>query len=148
MKTVLDDARMWLLDRIEYTDVLRLVLVEMFVLDQNVDRTDDDPKVAEILADSRPIETTENSRRFMLVFDNPITWHVVDESLTNWDKTEISDDTGVIQKLSRSKYLEYVNQNHGWYESFFGNTVHYRVCTANEVIEVMSCGGPPILMPQ
>lgn len=148
MKTQLDDARMWLLDRIEYSDGLRLILVEMFTLDKEIDRSDDDPIVAKVLAGSRPIETTAASRRFEVMFDHVIAWHVVDESLTSWDKEEIRDDTNVIQELSRSKYRDYVDQNHGWYESMFGKATHYRVCTANEIVEVMSCSGPPVLVAQ
>lgn len=142
MLTVLDEAEMWQLHAVLYQDDLRLILAEMFVGEPNDEHTDPNPTVQKLLQGSRPVEVKDESRMMVVRFPQSIAWQVVDESYTSWDDYEERDDTGVIQALSRSKYLDYVNANHGWYRDIIGSAQHYRVWTGNEVIDVISCEKP------
>lgn len=144
MQTVLDEARMWQLHAVLYQDELRLILTEMFVGEADATRTDPNPAVQKLLRDSRPIETQDDSRMMSVRFPQSITWQVVDESFTTWDDNEERDDKSVLQVLTRSKYLDYVNANHGWYRDILGEAKHYRVWTSDEVVDVVSCEEPVV----
>jgi hypothetical protein len=50
-----------------------------------------------------------------------VAWQVVDESYTSFDDYEKRGDSGTLQSLSRSKYLDYVKANHGWFEDLIGD---------------------------
>lgn len=144
MRTVLDEARMWQVHAILYQDDLRIVLAEMFVGDVDDTRDDPNPVVRKILRSTRPIEVRDDSRLMVVRFPQAVAWQVVDESFTSWDDYEERDDTGVLQIITRSKYLDYVHQNHGWFRETIGQARLYRVWTANEVIEVVACDLPNI----
>ena len=112
MHTVLDDAKTWFLHGIAYQDDLLIILTEGFVSDQ----TEDIQVGEQMIKDTHPTEVRESSRMIAVRFARFVAWQVVDESFTAFDKYEERDDTGRLQTLSRSKYLDYVNGNHGWYE--------------------------------
>lgn len=144
MRTVLDEARMWQVHTIVYQDDLRLILAEMFVGELDDTRVDPNPVVQKILGGSRPIEVRDDSRLIIVRFPQTVTWQVVNESFTSWDDYEERDDTSVIQIITRSRYLDYVHQNHGWFRETIGPAKLYRVLTANEVVDVVACEPPTI----
>jgi hypothetical protein len=144
MRTVLDEARMWQVHALVYRDDLQLILAEMFVGEPNDTRVDTNPVVQEILRTSRPIEVREDSRLMVVRFPRTVAWQVVDESYTSWDDYEERDDKSIIQIITRSKYLDYIHENHGWFRETIGTAKLYRVLTANEVIDVVACEPPTI----
>ena len=144
MRTVLDEARMWQLHAVVYQDDLRLILAEMFVGEPDDTRTDPNPALQKILRESCPIETRDDSRMMQVRFPQSIAWQVVDESFTSWDDYEERDDKGILQILSKSRYLDYVNASHGWYSDVVGPAKHYRVWNGDEVIDVVSCEEPVV----
>ena len=144
MRTILDEARMWQLHAIVYRDDLQLILAEMFVGEAHDTRLDPNPVVQKILRASHPIEARDDSRLMVVRFPQAVAWQVVNESFTSWDDYEERDDTSVIQIITRSKYLDYVHQNHGWFRETIGPAKLYRVLTANEVIDVVACELPTI----
>ena len=77
-------------------------------------------------------------------FEEVVAWQVVDESYTSWDDYEQRDDTNVLQELSRSRYLDYVRDNHGWFQDIIGPAKHYRIWTGDEVVDVVSVSEPEI----
>ena len=135
---------MWQVHAIVYREDLQLILAEMFVGEPNDSRVDPNPLVQEILRTSRPIEVRVDSRLMVVRFPRTVAWQVVDESYTSWDDYEERDDTSKIQIITRSKYLDYVYQNHGWFRETIGPAKLYRVLTANEVIDVIACELPTI----
>jgi hypothetical protein len=139
MKTILDTSRSWFLECLVKTDTLVAVLVEGIVGDE------EKTGVAHVEFVSRPIEVRENSRRVRITFDAPIAWQVVDESFTAFDEHEVRDDSSSLQRISKSKYLAYVDENHGWYADIRGTqATHYRIWTENDVVDVVSCEPPDI----
>jgi hypothetical protein len=135
---------MWQVHAIVYREDLQLILAEMFVGEPNDSRVDPNPLVQEILRTSRPIEVRVDSRLMVVRFPRTVAWQVVDESFTSWDDYEERDDKSIIQVITRSKYLDYVHENHGWFRETFGPAKLYRVLTANEVIDVVACEPPSI----
>lgn len=144
LRTVLDDARMWQVHAIVYQYDLQLILAEMFVGETDDTRVDPNPVVQKILRGTRPIEVRDDSRLIVVRFPRTVAWQVVDESYTSWDDYEERDDKSIIQIITRSKYLDYVHENHGWFRETIGPAKLYRVLTANEVIDVVACEPPTI----
>ena len=135
---------MWQVHAIVFQDDLQIILAEMFVGESDGTRVDPNPVVQKILRASRPIEVRHDSRLMVVRFPQAIAWQVVNESFTTWDDYEERDDTSVIQIITRSKYLDYVHQNHGWFQETIGPAKLYRVLTANEVIDVVAFELPTI----
>ncbi|WP_237228860.1 hypothetical protein [Rubinisphaera sp. JC750] len=144
MQTVLDEAWMWQLHAVLFQDDLRLILTEMFVGDADDTCTDPNPILQKILRETRPTETRDDSRMILVRFPQTVAWQVVDESYTSWDDYEVRDGKGALQVLSRSKYLDYVNANHGWYRDIIGAAEHYRVWTSDAVVDIVACEKPEI----
>ncbi len=140
MRTILDEARTWFLRGLVYDEVLKIVVIE-----GSIGTNAEDLKIGDtVLRDVHPIQTTETSKHFLIQFSQFVAWQVLDESFSNFDEYEIRDDDSFLCILERSKYLDYVNANHGWYIDMFGSAKHYRVWTENEVIDVVSCKEPTI----
>ena len=142
MRTILDDAKTWFLHKVIYQDELRVIVAEGFV----GNRKEELRVGGHTIKDLRTIDVNDKSRLFVVRFIHFVAWQVVDESFTSFDKYEQRDDTGMLQSLSRSKYLDYVKDNHGWFENTIGLAKHYRVWTENEVIDVVACE-PPLVEP-
>jgi hypothetical protein len=141
MQTILDEGHTWFLESLAYEGGLTITLVE--------GRTGDTPqdlKVGDtVIENTFPVETSTDSRRVVLKFGVPVAWQVVDESYTSWDESEVRDTKGYLQILSKSKYLDYVNSNHGWYKDVGSDGSHYRVWTENEVIDVVAQEPPEVV---
>ena len=78
-------------------------------------------------------------------FSRPIAWQLVDESFTAGNDYEVREDKFALQVLTKSRYLDYVRANHGWFQDVGrGPAKHYRVWTENEVIDVVTCEAPTV----
>ncbi len=140
MKTILDEGYSWFLEKILYQDELELVLVEARLgIEQDLDIGD--IKIEGV----KSIETCSQSRVVKIKFENAIAWQCLNESYSSFDEYEERDKEGKLQVITRSRYLDYVNKNHGWYEDVTGDTgCHYRIWTEDEVIDVVSTELPKI----
>ncbi|MBT8066364.1 MAG: hypothetical protein KJO09_03930 [Gammaproteobacteria bacterium] len=140
MQTILDEGHTWFLESLAYEGGLTITLVEGLTGD-----TPQDLKVGDtVIENTYPVETNKDSKRVVVKFGVPVAWQVIDESYTSWDEAEVRDTKGYLQVLSKSKYLDYVNSNHGWYKDVGGDGAHYRVWTENEVIDVVAQESPEI----
>jgi hypothetical protein len=139
MKTVLETGSTWFLESISKVDRLCLVLAEGIV------GKEEDTTVCGVDFRSKPVNVEKRSRRVRITFDAPVAWQLVDESFSAFDDSEVRDDTSYLQILSKSKYLEYVNANHGWYSDVKeAEGQHFRIWTEDDVIDVVSCDPPTI----
>jgi hypothetical protein len=141
LKTILDESHSSFLHVAVYSDgELRVVVAEGFRA-----ATPEDIMIAgRVIKNLYAINISEESRHVELRFTKPIAWQLVDESFTTWDEDEERDDKATLQVLSRSKYLDYVRVNHGWFEDIRGQGMHYRVSTENEVVDVVACEPPTV----
>lgn len=99
-----------------------------------------------IIKDTYAIDTSEESRLVEVRFSRPIAWQMVDESFTSGDDYEVREDNFAIQVLTKSRYLDYVRENHGWFEEMCGPGKQYRIWTENEVIDVVACEPPTVAL--
>lgn len=143
MKTILDNCKTLFLDGLLYNESLQLIVSEGILLDE--------PQSIQIgkgtIDDVKPIVITENSGKFKVEFDfrDVINFQVIDESYTMFDKNEIRDTDGFLQIISKSDYLSFVENNHGWYKDIIqAEGKHYRLWTESDVIDIISIKEPKI----
>ena len=139
MRTVLDEAEMWFVHAIVYRGDLHVIVVEGFTSDAPRDIHVGDY----LLQNVHPIEVEKESRFFEVRFPRPVAWQVVDEEYSRWDEYE-QGDTGTLRILEQSRYFDYVKENHGWFADTVGPAKHYRLWTADEVVDVVACTPPTI----
>ena len=143
MKTWLDEFDAKFLHAAVYADrELRVIVAEGFQAAEPADITIG----GHVIKDTYAIDTSEKSRLVEIRFSEPIAWQLVDESFTVGDDYEVREDGFALQVLSRSKYLDYVRANHGWFEDMRGPAKHYRVWTENEVVDVIACVPPTLVL--
>jgi hypothetical protein len=142
MKTLLDEFHASFLHAAIYTEGdLRIIVAEGFRAAEPEDITIG----AHVIKGTYAINTSEESRLVEVRFSRPIAWQLVDESFTAGNEYEVREDKFVLQVLKRSRYLDYVLGNHGWFEDMGrGPGKHYRVWTENEVIDVVACEPPTV----
>lgn len=141
MKTLLDEFYSWFLHATVYTERdLRIIVAEGFRAAEPEDLTIG----GHIIKDTYSIDTSDESRLIEVRFSRPIAWQLVDESFTAGNDYEVREDHFALQVLTQSRYLDYVRENHGWFEVMCGPGKHYRVWTENEVIDVVACQPPAV----
>ncbi len=138
MRTILDQGHTWFLESVIKEDELIFVLVE------GSKGAQEDLYVGEANIGSAHIIEVNPTKKVIITFQRTVAWQVVDESFTAFDKEEICDDNSYLKVLERSKYLDYVNANHGWYIHMRGAAKHYRIWTENDVIDVIAYAEPSI----
>lgn len=142
MQTILDQSRTWFLHCLYYDqEELKIILIEGIISKEPEDVVIYNDVV---LRNSFAIEILPSSKLMLIRFSQYVAWQVIDESFTVFDPNEQRDDDGFIQIISQSKYLDYINTNHGWYEQIIGVGKHYRIWTENEIIDVITCEQPII----
>lgn len=140
MRTALDDARTWLLESLSYTNELQVTVVELIRSDASESLVVDGHTIEGLHA----LASSAESRRLTVRFSGIVAWQVVNESYTAFDKSEQRDDEMILQTLTRSAYLDYVEANHGWFKDLVGPAVHYRLWTEDEVVDVVA-HEPPVV---
>ena len=140
MRTHLDNAKSWFLEKLDYSDEIGVVVVEVIRGD-----SPEEFRVGEqVVRDAYPLEPRAGSRKFIVKFFRPVAWQVVDESYTSREGAEVRDDDCFLQVLSNSPYLDYVSKHHGWYVETVGPAKHYRLWTENNVIDVIAHDEPHV----
>lgn len=139
MITVFDDASYWLLSSLSYDGQLVIKLAEGIIgpAEEMVINNMSFPGMHPVLVDKQ-------SKLFKITFSKTVAWQVVNETFTTLDKDEKRDNGKFLNIVSNSGYLEYVKQYHGWFEQVLGPGHHYRLITAKEIIDVVSCAEPHI----
>lgn len=97
------------------------------------------------LGEGYRVNSDVNSVKFDIVFQNPVAWQVVDESYTSSDPVEEFERSGILSVLTASKYLDYINESHGFYRDIIGPGKHYRIWTEDQVIDVISLKEPSVV---
>jgi hypothetical protein len=144
MKSLLDDFYTSFLHATLYADrELRVIVAEGFRAAEPEDIT----ILGHVLKGSYALNTSAESRLVEVRFTNPVAWQTVKEQFTVRDDYEVRDDNSTfLQVLTRSRYLDYVRANHGWFEDIFGPGKLYRICTEDDIVEVVACD-PPTVQP-
>ncbi len=138
MKTDLDSSKYWFVHHLSYQENLRILVTEGIVGAQ--------PEHQEMSENLFPVNVADNSRTLDIKFTAPIAWQVIQERFCIPDKNEVGETVGILRKIERSKYLDYVNESHGWYKDVIGPATHYRLICALEIIDVISLTEPKITL--
>lgn len=143
MKTLLDEFYTLFLRAAVYAErELRVTVVEGV----RAAEPDDITIGRLVIEGTYALGTSEKSRFAEVRFSEPVAWQLVDESFTTYDDYEVREDRFDLQVISRSKYLDYVRANHGWFEDVRGPAKHYRVWTEDEIVDVVSCTPPTVVL--
>lgn len=142
METILNTAHSLILESIQYNDDgLKIELLELFrnSIPENIQITNE-----VILNDVHAIEPNQNSRKFVIQFEEILTWQVVDESADCYNEKETIDSNGFFRIVTNSEYMRYVQKEYGWYEEIIGKTQHFRIWSENRIIDIVSTIEPKI----
>jgi len=137
------------LDMIEiqetYTDCLRIVIAEAGVSDTASEvSSEEEPNDAlrKILNESNPIEVTDSSARYEVVFDDYIAYAVTNESYAGGIEEKF---VGRLARVySESAFLSYIGQGTFTTEDYPGPFVHYGFCCLNQIIDIVSERPPTV----
>lgn len=140
MKSLLDNAHSWILDRIEYSDGLNIYLHELKrgpIQDADIGGS--------TIKNVYPLRADEGSLVARVSFADLLAWQCLNESATTNFPGDVLESSGFLAVLSSSAYLSYVLSNHGWYVEVQERPVrHYRVWSENEILDVVAFG-PPVI---
>lgn len=145
MKTELDSAAFWLLEMLKFSEDSRSLCATVIEEIESEEATDLVIGDA-ILRDTHALEVTPASRRYTVRFQCIAAWQSIAEVLTVLDKDESRDDMGVLRALTKSKYLDFIQANHGWFESLGHGEeyVHYQLITEWQIVDVVAAAAPVI----
>lgn len=118
---------------------LRLVLSEGIVSDQSETLTVGDIEIPDV----RPIEVTDASRWFEVVWDTYISYSVRNESYCSWGKDE-EWSGNAFRVYSRSTFLEFVSTGTFASAEYPGPFVHYEILCSDHIIDVASESPPTV----
>lgn len=137
------------LDMIEiqetYKDCLRIVIAEAGVSDVAPEISSDeepDEALRKLLNESKPIEVTDSSARYEIVFDDYIAYAVTNESYAGGIEEKFEGRLARI--YSESAFLNYIAQGTFATADYPGPFVHYGFCCLNQIIDVVSERPPAV----
>jgi hypothetical protein len=140
MKTILDEGHTWFLDYSIKAKDLKITLIEGKKGKQEVINIS-----GKEIGQGTRVEINKDNKKVLITFKETVSYQIIDESFTSFDKYEIQENEGNYLKiLSRSRYLDYINTNHGLYIHLQGPAKHYRIWTCDDVIDVIAYEEPEI----
>ena len=140
MKTILDTAYTWFLESaVKLNELLHITVLEGAVGEEET------LTINKVEFKCNSIDIEDRGKKVRITFSSPVAWQNIDESYSSYDEYEVRDDKSFLQVLTKSRYLDYVNSNHGWYTDMKeGEGKHYRIWTQDDVIDVVSTEPPTI----
>ena len=118
---------------------LRLVLSEGIVSDKTETLTIGDTEIPDV----RPVEVTNFSRWFEIVWDTYIIYSVRNESYCSLDKNE-EWSGNAFRMYTKSKFLDFVSSSTFASDDYPGPFVHYEIVCSDHIIDVASEHPPTV----
>ncbi|MCR6663820.1 MAG: hypothetical protein NVV60_11930 [Luteimonas sp.] len=118
---------------------LRLVLSEGIVSDKTETLTIGDAEIPDV----RPVEVTDSSRWFEVVWDTYISYSVRNESYCSWDKNE-EWSGNAFRVYTKSMFLDFVSSSTFASDDYPGPFVHYEIVCSDHIIDVASEHPPTV----
>ena len=128
-----------------YKDRLRIVIAEAGIIENSAEvkeSEESNASIREILKGSKPIEVTDQSARYEIIFDDYIAYAVTNESYAGNIEEEYEGKLARI--YSKSAFLNYVNQGTFATSEYPGPFKHYGFCCLNQIIDIAS-EEPPVI---
>ena len=118
---------------------LRLILSEGIVADRTETLTIGNTEISDI----RPVEVTDASKWFEVVWDTYISYSVRNESFCSWDKAE-EWSGNAFRTYTKSKFLDFVSTGTFASNDYPGPFVHYEIVCSDHVVDVASEHPPTV----
>ena len=99
--------------------------------------------VSELLKDTKPIEVTDTSKRYEIIFNDYITYSVSNESYSTGGEDEVFEGK-YARVYTKSVFLEYVANSTFATEDFPGPFKHYGFCCLDHIVDVASMEAPVV----
>jgi hypothetical protein len=128
-----------------YKDCLRIVIAEAGVSDAAPQLSlEEEPNEAlrKILNESKPIEATDSSGRYEIVFDDYIAYTVTNESYAGGIEEKF--EGRLARVYSESAFLNYISQGTFATAEYPGPFIHYGFCCLNQIIDIVSERSPTV----
>ena len=128
-----------------YKDCLRIVIAEAGVSDAALKvSVEEEPNEAlrKILNKSRPIEVTDSSAHYEILFDDYIAYAVTNESYAGGIEEKF--EGRLARVYSESAFLNYIGQGTFATAEYPGPYVHYGFCCLNQIIDIVSEKPPTV----
>lgn len=125
----------------------RLVIAEACVstkLDATSIEKEANEGIKKLLSESCPIEVTEKSKKYEIIFDDYITYSCINESYASLDENEIFEGK-LARVYSKSRFLDYVASSTFATQDYPGPFNHYGFRCLNHIVDVASMERPRIL---
>lgn len=95
------------------------------------------------IRDLHPIEVTDASKWFEVLWESYIAYSVRDESFCSWDDYEARSGKA-LQTFTKSRFLDYVAVGTNADDDHPGPFVHYGICCSDHVVDVASASPPTV----
>ena len=127
-----------------YKDCLRIVIAEAGVSDVTAEIPSEEPNEAlrKILNESKPIEVTDSSAHYEIVFDDYIAYAVTNESFAGGIDEKF--EGRLARVYSESAFLNYISQGTCAAAEYPGPFVHYGFCCLNQIVDVVAERPPSV----
>lgn len=128
-----------------YKDSLRIVVAEAGVSDaapKTLSKEEPNEALRKILSESKPIEVTDSSACYEIIFDDYIAYAITNESYAGGIEEKFEGRLARI--YSESAFLNYIGQGTFATEDYPGPFVHYGFCCLNQIIDVVSERPPTV----
>ncbi|BBM00131.1 hypothetical protein [Microbulbifer sp. GL-2] len=122
-----------------YKDCLRIVIAEAGVSETAPKISlEEEPNedLRKILNESKPIEVTDSSARYEIIFEDYIAYAVTNESYAGGIEEKF--EGRLARVYSESAFLNYIGQGTFATTEYPGPFVHYGFCCLNQIIDVVS----------
>ena len=130
----------WFLDDLQYREgSLTVDLIEGAASDETVDLQIGQATIENL----HPIETSPDSRRFRVVFDDVIFFASYDELQHLPEPTE-STEPGLISRYPESRLLTFADEQTNSLKQTVGEVHHYCIRTGEFWVHVLSRGAPTV----
>ena len=137
------------LDMIEiqetYKDCLRIVIAEAGVSDAApalLSEEEPNEALREMLNESKPIEVTDKSAHYEIIFDDYIAYAVTNESYAGGIEEKFEGKLARV--YTESAFLNYISQGTFATAEYPGPFVHYGFCCLNQIVDVVSENPPAV----
>lgn len=94
---------------------------------------------------STPVEVTDSSKEYEIIFPDYITYSVRNESYTAWNDQEEFEGNPV-RVYTKSVFLEYVKNATFATSDYPGSFKHYGFCCLNHIVDIVSMDAPTIMV--
>ncbi|MCK8104199.1 hypothetical protein [Pseudoalteromonas sp. 2CM36K] len=128
-----------------YKDSLRIVIAEAGVSDvapKISSEEEPNEELRKILNESKPIEVTDSSAHYEIIFDDYIAYAVTNESYAGGIEEKF--EGRLARVYTKSAFLNYIEQGTFATEDYPGPFVHYGFCCLNQIIDVVSERPPTV----